>query len=527
MRKTFILSAALSLTGAPLCSGIALAQGGAVGNWTSAGNDPGHSGWQKNETKISKETAGTTFRYLWKIKLGQSTQDTQTFSEPLLALRLINAQGFKDLVLWGSTDTVYAVDSELGTIVWKKSFEVPATSGPGACRPRNLSIVMEPPVVINFGARRAPGTPPPPAPAPPPPATQRRVGVNAGGGGFGLRGIYVLTGDGMLHEQVLTTGVDYAPSAPAVKFLPAANANPDGLSMIGKTIFTMTGRGCGGAPNGVWAIDLASPDYSVSHYATHKISPLGLAGPTVGDGVAYVVSGSGASDTATGVYANSITSLDVKDLKVKDWYTPVGEGKLQSVTPVAFTYKDKKVVAAPGKDGSFVLLDNASLGGADHHTPLAETAKISKAKSDSSDGLASWQDANGTAWVLASVSGPVDAGAKFATTNGPAPHGSIVAFKVEEQNGKTVLTPGWISRDLTNPAPPVIANGVVIALSQGDAATHAKLYVLDATTGKELYTSGDAIPTYAHLTGVAVGDGHAFFTTHDNTLYSFGIALEH
>src|SRR5260370_2386323 len=108
MRKTFILAAALSLPSAVLCPGIALAQGGAVGNWTSAGNDPGHSGWQKNETKISKQTAGATFKYLWKIKLGQATQDTQTFSEPLLALRLIKPQGFQDLLLWGITATLYA-----------------------------------------------------------------------------------------------------------------------------------------------------------------------------------------------------------------------------------------------------------------------------------------------------------------------------------------------------------------------------------------------------------------------------------
>jgi hypothetical protein len=29
------------------------------------------------------------------------------------------------------------------------------------------------------------------------------------------------------------------------------------------------------------------------------------------------------------------------------------------------------------------------------------------------------------------------------------------------------------------------------------------------------------------MAGVAVGDGHAFFVTHDNTLYSFGIGMEH
>ena len=114
---------------------------------------------------------------------------------------------------------------------------------------------------------------------------------------------------------------------------------------------------------------------------------------------------------------------------------------------------------------------------------------------------------------------------QFANNNGPATHGSIVAFRVEEKDGHTMLTPGWISRDLINPAPPVIANGVVFALEGGKG--HATLYALDAATGKQLYTSGDAIQTYSHLAGISVGDGHVFFTTHDNTLYSFGIPLEH
>ena len=43
--------------------------------------------------------------------------------------------------------------------------------------------------------------------------------------------------------------------------------------------------------------------------------------------------------------------------------------------------------------------------------------------------------------------GPVP-GVKFAGTNGSVPHGSIVAFKVEDKDGHPVLTPAWISRDL-------------------------------------------------------------------------------
>ncbi len=107
--------------------------------------------------------------------------------------------------------------------------------------------------------------------------------------------------------------------------------------------------------------------------------------------------------------------------------------------PVVFTYKEKELIAAPGADGGLVLLDSASLGGADHHTPLAQTGKLSKgAKRGAWEGLATWQDKSGAFWVLASIDGPVEPGAKFASDNGPASHGSIVAFKVEEQDGHTI-----------------------------------------------------------------------------------------
>jgi outer membrane protein assembly factor BamB len=168
------------------------------------------------------------------------------------------------------------------------------------------------------------------------------------------------------------------------------------------------------------------------------------------------------------------------------------------------------------------------LGGPDHHTPLAQTDRLGKGtKRGAWEGLATWQDKSGLSWVLASVDGPVEPSVKFANDNGPTTHGGIVAFKVEEKDGHPVLTPAWISRDLINPAPPVIANGVVFALEGGNHSGHATLYALDAATGKQLYTSGDAIQTYSHLAGMSVGDGHLFFTTHDNTLYSFGIPLEH
>ena len=80
---------------------------------------------------------------------------------------------------------------------------------------------------------------------------------------------------------------------------------------------------------------------------------------------------------------------------------------------------------------------------------------------------------------------------------------------------------------MVNPAPPRVANGIVIALAGGDTSTHAKLYAFNGATGAELFSSKDQIPTYTQLSGVSISDAHAFFTDHENVLYSFGIALEH
>jgi outer membrane protein assembly factor BamB len=526
MRRFLAMPVTLGFAAAMLMSGVARAQGTPRGFWTVPDAAPAHSSWQKAETEITTETVGKDFKLLWKLKLGSGSAKASSFSEPILFPGLITGRGFKDLALWADSNTLYGVDSELGTLVWQKDFKVAHQ----ACGGANIQVVTEAPQVIRFGGPRPatprPATPPPPA-APLAPS-ERRVGAAAGGGYFGLRGVYVLTGDGYLHEQIMATGLDYAPP---VKFFPTPGGSPFGLNINDKIVYTAAGSSCKNVADAIWSIDMNTPDYTVASYKTQKLGLAGLTGPVIGhDGTAYITTGSGPDDPAAGLYANSVVALNAKDLKVKDWYTPsdAAKSKTLNATPVVFTLKDKELIAAPGKDGTLVLLDSASLGGADHHTPLAQTDKVAKpAKRGAWESLATWQDKSGAIWIFASIAGPVAPDAKFATTNGTATHGSIVAFKVEDKDGHPVLTPSWISRDLRNPAPPAIANGVVFALEGGDTSTHATLYALDAATGKELYSSGDAIETYTHLAGMSVGDGHVFFTTHDNTLYSFGIPLEH
>ncbi len=500
--------------------GPVMARAQARGHWYVADGDEAHSGWQNTETKISVDTVQGSFQFLWKIKLGNDAARVQSFSEPFFIPSLISSRGFKDIALWGDSNTLYAVDYALGTLLWKKDFKIKLARASGTCGSSNLQMILELPHVNHADAK--------PVPASTPKTDERWVGAPPAGGGFALKGIYVLTGDGYLHEQILATGLDYAPP---VRFLPASTGDVFGLNMDNKILYTESKEGCGNTPNAVWSIDLNTPEHPIDSYQSKKVSPAELTGPAIGsDGTLYVLTGSGTSDLSSGIYANSVVALTAGNLKVKDWYSPSDSvsARMLHVSPVVIRYKDKDLLAAADNDGSLALLDSGSLGGSDHHTPLAQTSRISKdTKKDAWESLASWKDKNDQLWVFASISGPVQRNVTFAYTNGDASHGSIIAFKIQEKDGHTVLTPGWISRDLRNPAPPVIANGVVFALAGGYASNHAMLYALDTTTGKELYSSGDAIDTYTHLSGMSVGDGHVFLTTRDNTLYCFGIPMEH
>lgn len=518
-------SIAICCTIAISSSLLGVAQKGGKGDWSMTGGDSGQSGFQKAEADLAPDHITGKFRFLWKISLGQPSRQGQSFTEPLLAMRLINAQGFKDIVYWGSSDTLYAVDSELGNLIWKKQFDTRANSNKAAC-PASLGLVIEPPPVINFNARRRPSNTPPPPDPPPAAASARRLGVPPGGGYFGLKGIYVLTSDGMLHEQVLTTGADFAPP---VKFLPSAGASNFGLNIIGKKIYTATGRNCGGVSNAEWSIDLGSPDYTVASYDTKSVPLLSVSGPVIASsGTSFSITGSGSSSATADAHPNSVVAID-PSMKAIDWYTPSTPSKGErSASPVSFNYKGRPLVAAPDTDGSFVLLDAASLGGADHHTPLFKTpAYITRSGQDSWDGLASWQDSAGDIWLYASVSGKLSVSGNGVKSAGQTEHGGVIAFKLVETDTKLTLSPEWVSSDMVNPAPPRIANGVVVALAGGDKKTHARLYVFNASTGGELYNSKDEIPTFTHLSGVAIGDSHAFFTDHNNVLYSFGLPLEH
>jgi outer membrane protein assembly factor BamB len=490
------------------------------------------------------------FQFLWKLKLNNDPRQLNSLTPPVLMDRYIGYKGFRSLgFVGGSSDRIFAIDTDLARMEWQIQFTSgsPPPGGSLDC-PGGLTSALTRATIASMSAAPAgrfggfgrggaarsavgepdqgavtlaqaaaarggagfPGAPPggpgsPAAPGAPRPGAARPGGPGGFGGGFGqAAAVYALSGDGMLHFMNVAHGLDVEPP---VKFLPL-NANAQGLIFVDGVAYVATTNGCGGVANGIWALDLDSKQVA-SWKASGGVA--GSAGPAMGpDGTLYVATTEG-----------ELAALEPKTLKLKDSYMAGKQGFTSS--PVIFEYKSKALLAATTKDGRMHLLDTAALGGADRQTPLYKTDVDPKATDFVAGALASWLDAGGTRWVLAPTAG------------------AIVAWKVVDRSGAPVLEPGWVSRDMVSPLPPMIINGVVFAVSSGEFRTNdgkvtaaqraqrsspAVLYALDGATGKELWNSGKTITSFARG-GLTGGGSQLYLGTYDGTLYAFGFPIEH
>ena len=543
-KKSYVMPAGLatSIACAFVCPGVAHAQfGRGTPEWGTAGGDSHRSSSVQADPKISVASLSKPgFALFWKMKLNNEARQLNALMPPTLMDRHIGIHGFRSFgFVTGSGDNVYAVDTDLARIDWQKNFggkapadasmtcpggittgaghalgtafsgAVPAGRGRGSAAKSGVGEPGEGGVTLAEIAARAAAT-----------------GPNPGrGGGFGGgRGprmpvvVHTLSGDGMLHANYVSNGDE---PNPAVRFLPP-NANAQGLIIVDNVAYVATVGGCGGVPNGVWALDLASK--AVTSWKTTSGDVAGSAGAAFGgEGTLYVSTTSG-----------DLVSLEPKTLKVKDVYRA---GQEFTSSPVVFQYKEKTMVAATTKDGRIHVVDTAAMGKAG-----VRSAPYSTASDFSPGALSTWQDAAGTRWILAPTAGAVAGDAKFSAANGAVTNGAVVAWKVIEQNGAPALEPGWVSRDLVGPLTPLVINGVVFAVSSGEArakdgkmtaaqkvkaSVPAVVYALDASNGKELWNSGKTITSFVHGGGVSGGAGQIYLGTHDGTLYSFGFPIEH
>ncbi len=499
------------------------AQGRGGSNWTTTSSDAQRTAWVKTDPRISKESFQKPgFQLLWKNKLENQPRQLESLTQPMLLSNIISYKGFKALAfVGGSSDNVYSIDYDLNKMFWRRHLNtMPAGPGTIACPGAMTTITRATPLGQT--------TPPAGRGAPPAPG-------GGGGGRGGNTNVYAISSGGLLHTLNPQTGDDMTPP---VKLLPP-NAKAAGAVLIDTTMYVATRDGCGSTANGVYAIDLASDSKAASHWESKGGSVAGTAGVTFGtDGNLYVATDGGAPGSND---ANAIVALDPKTLAAKDWFS-AGSTPF-TTSPVAFSYKGKDLIVAANADGRLYVLDAASLGGADHRTPLSKTAPYSAGAGDFTAGaLATSENADGSRWVFAAAAGPPGAGTNAGSANGAVTNGAVVAYKLVEQNGALSLQAVWTSRDMLSPAPPAVVNGIVFAISTGEfrsadaqltaaqraqRAKPAVLYALDAATGKELWSSGNTISSFVRGVGPSAGDGQVYVVTYDGTVYAFGIPLEH
>ena len=493
-------------------------------DWLTASGDVMRTGWQKDERILNTSNAGD-IKLLWKIKLDNQPRQMHSLHPPLVIGSINTSSGPKQLVIQaGVSDNLYAIDVASGELLWKRHFDSTFEETSGTER----SSVLCP------GGMTANVT----------------IGP---GGGAGKYTIYAVSWDGRLRRVNAADGEDIAPAA---KFIPP-NGKPYALSLFQNVIYVHTGQGCGGNPNDAYAYDLATN--RVGSWGPAGGGMWGRSGPAISaNGTMYTGTGDGRWDPENGVYGNGIIGVkqnpETKSLDLVDYYGPSNAEWLvkrdldMQVTPAIFNYQGKEYMVDASKEGRLYFMDTESIGGDDHRTPLYRSPLICNEIVDFAEAgiwgsLATWEDAKGTRWLLAPFWGPKHSQFKAPIEYGEIKKGAIAAFKVEPKNGKLQLSPAWISRDMDQAEPPVVANGVVFAYGSGEntaqafpdvgldfrmerrlpKCTHAVLYVLDAQTGRELWSSGEQIATWAHFGGLAVANGRVYINTYDGALYCFGI----
>ncbi len=540
-------------------------------DWLSFGYDPERTGWDRGETEITKATA-PHLHLIWKLQTPTEPNPVNRYStltEAVAVDHVSTPEGEKNLVYVGSRDnTIYAVDAEKGTIVWKREFpntEQPPIAASGAC-PENMNST---------------------------PVVDREKGI-----------LYFLPNDGKLRGVNLADGAD---RFPATQFVPPFSRNFS-LNLVNGWIVTGTTRGCANAVSQIAFIDVNDPAHPVNHFYTSPGKGSGSwgRGGIVNTPFGWVTqTADGAFDPASGRWGNSVLSFTRSGVLV-DSFTPPDEPHINardldlgSSSPVVFPFGDRSLVATAGKQGVIYLLDAKNLGGADHHTALYTSPRWSNdAELFGYNGMwsvmSTYVDSHGKRWLLAPFYGPAAKGTEslYKKTHGPTVNGELMAFTVEGTGDHPWLQPQWMSADLDLPGVGVVANNVILILANGDRGadsvfhrfrrpfppggrprrvgpptlpllevnpeepgyerdqawrssqlrpfaeggqqsgrryeggretTHAVLYALDPETGNELYSSGDAMDSWNHYGELTLSDGRLYITSYDARVFAFGL----
>ncbi len=468
-------------------------------NWPTVGGDAQRTSWMRNEVKLSAAAmAQPGFQLLWNSTLENQPSQLNALTQPLLLQNLISHKGFKALAfVGGSADVVYAIDYDLNRVYWKQSLSSAVRApNPTATCPGGLTSITRAASVFPSGFPGAPPAPGGPGGGGAPRVNARGVNLN----NLPINSaVYALSSGGMLHFLNPHVGTDI--QSP-VRFLPP-NAKAAGLIAVDSVLYVATLDGCGGVPNGIWAMDVGGENKTVTSWQSDRGNLVGLSGPTFGfDGTIFTVAGS------------SVVALEAKTLVRRTELK--GESPF-TTAPVAFRFNERNLLAAGSSDARVHLFEWK-----DGSILSAGASPAYGAPTGMQQALATWEEPNGTRWVLAP------------STSGMA------AFKLVDSNGRLSLDQGWKSREFGSPVVSAILNDVVFAVATGlppasattsvderiKRATGAVLVALDGRTGKELWTSGKTMASFNPGIPPSAGDSQVYVVTHDGTLYAFGLPQE-
>ena len=495
-----------------------------TGQWTTFGHDPQRSGNAREEHAFSPATVGS-MRLEWKTTVPNDALYLNGLTAPLLVRAVASSGGAKPagaknlVIVAGTSDHLFALDADRGDLAWKVDFKLnqPRPSDGGWLCPTGLNAT---PVIDTLHSR-----------------------------------VFVLSSDGKLHTLALADGHEAMPPAQFV----APFAKVWSLNYVAGVLYASLSQDCNHVKSGIAAMNPDQPGRPAVQFYSAIYGGAGVwgrGGVSVGfDGYIYGATGDAPFDPAANEFGDTVLKLSPKTLELAGYYTPKTwqyltrrDLDMGTTTPVIFRWHDRVLTAAGGKEGAIYVTDTSKMSGADHST----TAYISPRYTNSTQtfegqgiwgAISSWQDGDRT-WLYVPTWGVPTSDAKFPTSYGAIKDGSLMAFSVEQGADKQpVLKPEWMSANIAVPDPAAIAGGVVFVLGTGENTQqvnsgdihqllgdretrnsgHAILHALDARTGKELWSSGDAISGWTHFSGLAVGDGKVFLSTRDGAIYAFGL----
>lgn len=499
-------------------------------DWLTFAHDQQRTGWNNGDTALTPASV-PHLELLWSASLPvkPSPYAAQTLTAPVVIAGVKTHKGTRTVAYTLSGDDILmAVDAASGKLLWKKSFKNPDTP------------VQQTNWMCTNSAQATP-------------VIDKDKGI-----------VYFTTSDGMLRGAALGDGK--ASITPAQMVIPFSRNWS--LNLVGNEIYTTAGRGCGGVASDpvvsgvVAAADVSDPQHvTVDHLYTGYSRQAGSwnrAGTALGPQGMYLTTADGRYDPAAGFFGNTVLAVRPGARGIADSFTPANWRYLNAhdldmgaAGPLIFPFHGRAIVATGAKESVEYLLDANLLGGYDHKTPLYASPQLGNDPARLEQygiwgGGATWASPSGDRYLYVPMwNEPSKKAPAFPHSEGDVSQGSIMAFRVTEENGKPVLGPAWISGMVEAPDMPAVADGVVFAVSTGEQTKqfsrstppgnlnrakfrntpvgHQVLYAFNAQTGEQLYSSQDLLKDWGHFSQPVISHGEVFVVSHDGHLYAFGL----